>query len=174
MGQHFVVPRTTVTARKSPPLAEAESKERLEIYKMLVEMADRVSQRRQAANNFYLSVNTFLVGGSAFLKTLTPGIVTLAIVTVAGLAICALWYQNIQSYKTLNGAKFGVINDIETRLAEQPFHAEWQRLDPDGDGDRHQPFHKVEGVVPWVFATVYVAQGLTLVPWHRLGLFDCF
>lgn len=157
-----------MTSPEPAPPSETESKERLEIYKMLVEMADRVSQRRQAANNFYLSVSTFLVGGSAFLKSLTPGAVTLSIVTVAGLAICALWYQNIQSYKTLNGAKFQVINDIETRLAEQPFHAEWEALDPDGDGKRHKPFHQVEGAVPWVFAAVYTAQGLTLVPWHRL------
>ena len=158
-----------MTARKPAAVDEAECKERLEIYKMMVEMADRVSQRRQAANNFYLSVNTFLVGGSAFLKTLTPSTGTLAIVTVAGLAICALWYQNIQSYRTLNGAKFEVINDVETRLAEQPFHTEWQTLDPDGDGKRHKPFYAVEGVVPWVFAAVYVAQGLMLVPWHRLA-----
>jgi hypothetical protein len=170
MGQHFLVPRATVTTRKSPSLVKAASKERLEIYKLLVEMADRVSQRRQAANNFYLSVNTFLVGGSAFLKTLTPDVVTLVIVTIAGLAICVLWCQNIQSYKTLNEAKFKVINEIETRLAEQPFSAEWQRLDSDGDGARHKPFHKIEGGVPWVFVAVYAIQGLTLVPWHCLGL----
>jgi hypothetical protein len=137
---------------------------------MLVEMADRVSQRRQAANNFYLSVNTVLAGGSAFLRTLSPSAVSVAILTVAGVAICLLWHQNILSYKTLNAAKFNVINDIETRLVEQPFHAEWQKLDPEGDGERHKPFHRVEGIVPWVFAAVYVAQGLTLLPWNSLEL----
>lgn len=151
---------------------EIESRERLEIYKMLVEMADRVSQRRQAANNFYLSVSTFFVGGSAFLKTLTPSALSLLIVSIAGFAICVLWRQNILSYKTLNAAKFDVINDIENRLAEQPFHAEWKQLDPDGDGHRHKPFHKAEGAVPWVFAAVYVAQALTLVPWSRVK--GCF
>jgi hypothetical protein len=84
------------------------------------------------------------------------------------MAICALWFQNIQSYKTLNEAKFKVINDLETRLTEQPFHTEWQGLDPDGDGERHKPFHKVEGVVPWVFAAVYLAQALTLMPWSQI------
>ncbi|MCW2393257.1 hypothetical protein [Sphingobium sp. B11D3A] len=153
--------------KSTMPSAAAQS-ERLEIYKLLVEMADRVSQRRQAANNFYLSVNTFLVGGSAFLKTLAPSSVTLVIVTVAGLAICALWYQNIQSYKTLNQAKFNVINDIELRLVEQPFGLEWKNLDPDGDGKRHKPFHRVESVVPWIFVVVYLAQSLAFIPWHKL------
>lgn len=118
------------------------SSERLEIYKLLVEMADRVSQRRQAANNFYLSVNTLLVGGSAYLKTLDPSLVTVLIITIAGLAICALWFQNIQSYKTLNGAKFDVITALEKHLVEQPFADEWDKLDPDNDGERHKPFHK--------------------------------
>lgn len=160
-----------MTKKKSSKAQHDEQPgERLEIYKLLVEMADRVSQRRQAANNFYLSVNTFLVGGSAYLKTLDPSPVTVAIVTVAGLAICALWYQNIQSYRTLNGAKFNVINDIETRLVEQPFHEEWKELDPDNDGERHKPFHQVEGVVPWVFAAVYLALALSIVPWNRLNI----
>ena len=148
---------------------DAERRDRLEIYKLLVDMADRVSQRRQAANNFYLSVNTLLVGGTAYLKTLTPSTATLATLMIAGFAICALWYQNIQSYKTLNTAKFAVINDIETRLAEQPFHAEWARLDPEDDGQRHKPFHAIEGRVPWVFATVYFVQGFILVPWDKIS-----
>lgn len=134
-------------------------------------MADRVSQRRQTANSFYLSVNTLLVGGSAYLGTLEPSTRSMLVITIAGVAICALWFQNIQSYKTLNDAKFGVINDIETRLAEQPFHDEWKLLDPDMDGIRHKPFHKVEGVVPWVFALVYLTQALALVPWRRVGHF---
>jgi len=91
-----------------------------------------------------------------------------ATLTVAGFAICALWYQNIQSYKTLNSAKFTVINKLESRLAEQPFHAEWTELDPDGDGERHKPFHLIEGRVPWVFASVYLIQGFMLVPWAKI------
>lgn len=139
--------------------------ERLELYKLLVEMADRVSQRRQAANSFYLSVNTLLVSGSAYLGTLHPNPYNIIIISIAGIAICALWARNIMSYKTLNEAKFGVITDIELKLAEQPFRDEWDRLDPNFDGKRHRPFHKVEGVVPWVFLTVYVVQILTQLPW---------
>ena len=32
----------------------------LEQYKLYVEMADRISQRRQSANNYFLSVNILL------------------------------------------------------------------------------------------------------------------
>lgn len=150
------------------PNANSEA-ERLEIYKLLVEMADRVSQRRQAANSFYLSVNTLLVGGSAYLGTLQPAVWNVIVISVAGLAISALWIMNIVSYKTLNSAKFDVIHEVEKGLAIQPYADEWARLDPDGDGKRHRPFHKVEGVVPWVFIVVYVAQALAIVPWVQIG-----
>jgi hypothetical protein len=163
-----VVSKPSLTKASAATAAEANGKERLEIYKMLVEMADRVSQRRQSANNFYLSVNTALVGGSAYLRTLEPNDFTVVVLSIAGMAICTLWSRNILSYKTLNEAKFAVINDIEDKLAEQPFLDEWRKLDPDGDGKRHKPFHKVEGAVPWVFAAVYLTQAASLIPWARV------
>jgi hypothetical protein len=147
---------------------------RLEIYKLLVEMADRVSQRRQTANSFYLSVNTLLVGGSAYLGTLQPRGLNIVTISIAGVAICALWAMNIISYKTLNEAKFSVITDIESRLSEKPFTDEWAHLDMDGDGKRHRPFHKVEGVVPWIFMAVYTAQVASLLPWSSWAVKFCW
>ena len=149
--------------------ATEDRKERLELYKLLVEMADRVSQRRQAANSFYLSVNTLLVGSSAYLGAIEPDAMGIPVMPIAGMAICALWIMNITSYKTLNEAKFFVINAIEEKFIEQPFHDEWKKLDPDQDGKRHRPFHKVEGVVPWVFIAVYLIQASMLIPWRQLG-----
>lgn len=142
--------------------------ERLEIYKLLIEMADRVSQRRQAANNFYLSVNTVVVGGSATLSTLEASSVSVSVISIAGIAICCLWIMNILSYKTLNEAKFIVINNIEKRLIEQPFEEEWRELDPEQNGKRHKPFHKVEKVVPFVFIFVYVVNVLSITPWRKI------
>lgn len=155
-----------------PPAPKESSEaraERLEIYKLLVEMADRVSQRRQAANSFYLSVNTLLVGGSAYLGTLQPNARNIVVIAVAGIAICALWLRNIWSYKTLNDAKFAVIHEVEENLVAKPFHDEWAKLNPKGDGKRHTPFHKVESVVPWIFIGVYVVQVLAAMPWERIG-----
>lgn len=147
---------------------EARAAERLEIYKLLVEMADRVSQRRQSANSFYLSVNTLLVGGSAFLGTLGPGARNIVVISIAGIAICILWIMNILSYKTLNGAKFKVITAVEGRLVEQPYQEEWAHLDPKGSGERHRPFHQVEAAVPYVFMAVYALQAAAVLPWRLL------
>src|SRR5262245_55924646 len=116
-------------------------------YALMVEMADRVSQRRQSANSFYLSVNTALVSGSAYLAAtaISP---ELGVLGVAGVTICVLWIRNIVSYKTLNAAKFEVIHELERQLPVQPFTREWELLDPDGTGARHKPFHKTEVLVP--------------------------
>lgn len=139
----------------------------LEIYKLLVEMADRVSQRRQTANNFYLSINSLLLGSSAYASALGSSLYGAGVTTLAGLLISALWIRNIESYKVLNEAKFSVINEIERQFTVQPFTEEWDRLTPSGSNKRYKPFHKVEVAVPYVFTLIYSLQITWLVPWRK-------
>lgn len=143
-------------------------KDVLEIYKMLVEMADRVSQRRQSANSFYLTVNTAIIGGAAYLSQSAFGHVGTWAVSIAGIAICGLWIRAVVSYKSLNAAKFEVITAMEARLPVSPYKDEWEILDVDGDGKRHRPFHKTEVLVPIVFMCVHGAQLLANVPWQAV------
>lgn len=156
--------------KKAPDeLSADEAKSVIEVYKMLVDMADKVSQRRQNANNFYLSVNTALIGASAYISSLsqkTPAHV-LAI-SVAGALVCLLWMRNIQSYKDLNAGKFSVIQAIEKRLPVAPFTAEWTYLERGLNAKKYRPFHSVEVLVPVVFITVHVFQLLRSIPWARL------
>lgn len=148
---------------KTPP-----EKDVLEIYKMLVEMADRVSQRRQSANSFYLTVNTAIIGGAAYLSQSAFGHLGTWAVSAAGIAICVLWIRAVVSYKSLNAAKFEVITALEERLPVSPYKDEWAILDVDGDGKRHKPFHKTEVLVPIVFMCVHGVQLLAEVPWHAI------
>lgn len=127
------------------------------IYSILVEMADRVSLRRQAANSFYLSINTALIGGAAFLSAAHPDNGTW-VLGVAGVAICCLWVRNISSYKTLNNAKFKVIQSLEERLPIRPYTDEWKFLTAPGTNNKHKPFHSTEIFVPYVFIVVYIIQ----------------
>lgn len=140
-----------------------ENSDRLQVYLMLVEMADRVSQRRQSANAFYLSINSGLVGGFAYLAQGDLPKMSAAAIAVAGVAICFLWVRSVLSYRTLNEAKFKVIQGLETNLPVAPFTDEWKLLDVDGDGRRHIPFFAVEVKVPWVFALVHFLQLVSAV-----------
>ncbi|MGZ2411971.1 hypothetical protein ACUXST_001392 [Sphingomonas sp. F9_3S_D5_B_2] len=175
MAEYNQFPEPTLTAPKlDREAATREASERLEIYKLLVEMADRVSLRRQAANSFYLSVNTLIVGGSALLRTMKLEAGNSVVIAVAGIAISVLWARSIASYASLNDAKFGVINELEKTLAVQPFADEWARLHPAEDAPaeatkkRHRPFHTVEVWIPAVFILLYFIQIAVNVPWHSI------
>lgn len=155
----------------SPGEPEKPSAEQdvLEIYKMLVEMADRVSQRRQSANSFYLTVNTAIIGGAAYLSQSQFGHMGTLAVSAAGIAICFLWVRAVVSYKSLNAAKFEVITALEERLPVSPYKDEWDILDVDGDGKKHKPFHKTEVLVPVVFGLVHGFQFLAQVLRQWIG-----
>jgi hypothetical protein len=86
----------------------------LELYKLAVEMADRISARRALANTFFLTVNTglaALLGGSNLRWY----------VAAAGIVFALAWWWLLQSYGKLSSAKLQVINAIESRLPFQLF-----------------------------------------------------
>jgi hypothetical protein len=105
----------------------------LEQYKMYVESADYISERRSTANNFFLSINGFLLSIIGILpqlklETMEFNIIWLAGVSAAGILFCIAWITLIRSYKKLNEAKFTVIGVIERKLPASLFDAEWKYL----------------------------------------------
>lgn len=140
----------------------------VDIYKTLIDMADKVSQRRQNANSFYLSVNTAITGASTYLAATTSGATNVLIISLAGFLVCLLWKRNIDSYKDLNSGKFHVITEIEKSLPVAAFTAEWDVLKRGEEKSRYRPFHSVETWVPYVFAGVHLLQCIRSVPWPYL------
>lgn len=124
-----------------------------QLYKTYVEMADRISQRRQAANSFFLSVNTAIIGAISYLVARPADYLWL--LSLSGIVLCATWTFTIGSYRRLNSAKFEVIQAIEKRLALAPYTAEWAALSTRERGRRHLTLTAVEWGVPVVFAGVH-------------------
>jgi len=153
------------------PEKHTQDNDVLEIYKMFVEMADRVSQRRQSANSFYLTVNTGIIGGTAYLSRSDASYLDTFALSLAGIAICFLWVQGVRSYKLLNSAKFEVIHTLEERLPVSPFKDEWTYLTKDGDGKKHKPFNEIEKRVPIVLGIMHGTQLLLQVPWQSICSF---
>jgi hypothetical protein len=129
----------------------------LEQYKLAVEMADRVSARRAAANSFFLTVQTALVTAFGFAEhDRWP-------ISAAGMAVAAAWWLSLRSYRMLNGAKFEVINMMEERLPAAPFRDEWVILDRK-DGPLHKRYAAlgfVEQAVPLAFVALNVGLLIT-------------
>jgi len=132
----------------------------LEQYKLYVEMTDRISQRRQTANIFFLTINTALV---ALLGAAVPSGLGLlesvwyVIVGLAGVVLSFSWYRLVCSYRDLNSAKFKVVHEIEQHLPLRPYEAEWKTVGQGEESKLYLPFTHIETRVPWVFMLLYVA-----------------
>lgn len=127
-----------------------------EQYKLYVEMADRISQRRGTANTFFLTFNTALVGALAGFYEKVPEHVAPALY-IASLALAYAWIVILRSYRNLNTAKFKVIGLLEERLpAGMYYSAEWKALGEGKDMQKYIPLSVVETSVPFVFIGIYI------------------
>ena len=143
----------------------------LEIYKAYLEMADRISGRREKANSFFLAVNTALVALMAnnLLGRAGSSPETIEVlVPMAGGVLCYLWYRIISSYRDLNSAKFKVVHAIERQLPLRPYDAEWEAVERGRNPKLYVPFTHVEIFVPWVFMGFHAVSALSLVPWRLI------
>jgi hypothetical protein len=128
-------------------------------YELYVEMADRVSERRQAANTYFLTINTALVAMLGIAWSSAIGVLMstwFIVVGVGGMILCYSWYRLLRSYRDLNSGKFKVIHAIESCLPLRPYDAEWARLGRGRDSKLYLPFTGIETKVPWVFFFLYM------------------
>ena len=127
----------------------------LEQYKLFVESADRVSERRTSANNYLLTVNVFLVTLYGLTSSLGHNKAWLLVVPVAGVLVCITWLVLIGSYRNLNTAKFKVVRELEEHLPAALFDREWDHAQR-GQGTAYKPLTHIEPYIPLVFAALYL------------------
>jgi hypothetical protein len=143
----------------------------LEMYKTYLEMADRVSERREKANSFFLAVNTALIAllaKDAFGRSAAGPRALELLVPVAAAVLCYLWYRIIRSYRDLNSAKFKVVHAIERQLPLRPYDAEWESVERGRNPRLYLPFTHVEKVVPWLFMVFHAVLAASAVPWAHV------
>ena len=135
-------------------------------YKIYVNSAEKISDRRQKANEFFLTLNSGLVTLLGFISTKLEDeklsyIVLLA--PIAGMIMCYVWYRMIRSYKGLNAGKFKVIHAIEARLPLALYDTEWKVVGEGKDKRTYWPFSHIELVIPWIFIVIYATLFLLLI-----------
>jgi hypothetical protein len=130
-----------------------------EQYKLYVEMADQVSNRRNLANTFFLTLHTLLVGAFGFWIEKGQTIISrwaISFPLIAALLLCLSWWVILRSYRQLNTAKYQVIGEFEKRLPASPYwSAEWKALGEGKDLMKYIPLTYAENWVPIVFALLY-------------------
>lgn len=128
----------------------------LEQYKLYVEMTDRISSRRQSANSFFLSVNTAIIALISYINWESTNDSSFYwLVSLAGMALCFMWYGLVRSYKDLNTAKFKVIHEMEAKLPVAPYDAEWEKVGKGKNSKLYLPFTHIEIYIPWVFFVIH-------------------
>ncbi len=132
----------------------------LEIYKLYVDMADKISERRQSASSFFLTLNSAIIALVGYVN-LSQEITSIAssffwLVAVSGMVMSFLWYRLIRSYKDMNTGKFKVIHAIEKQLPLRPYDAEWTALGKGEDPKLYLKFTNIEMYVPWVFFILHL------------------
>jgi hypothetical protein len=138
----------------------------LDQYKLYVEMADRISQRRGLTNTFFLTVNTTIFTLIAVLWKEQPSdsMWWLVFPLVAALAQCFTWFYIVRSYRLLNSAKYKVVGALEERLPASPYaRAEWWALGEGNDRRLYWPLTHIEKWIPLLFAATYIAGFVALL-----------
>lgn len=116
-------------------------------FKLFYDSAEKVTDRRNAANRWNYSICIAIVGAIAAIISSSLGKPAFlltgigSVVFLAGMATvyCTLWIGQIRDLKELNNAKFTVINEMasfvsfgdgnnEKLISYKPFEKEWDAL----------------------------------------------
>lgn len=126
---------------------------------MIVDSAEKVSDKRMSANNYFLAINTAIISFTGLLftsKAIFINFNVAKLIGVMGLAICVIWFFIILSYKQLNNGKFKLIHKLEKKLPIQLFADEWKELGKGESLRKYIPLSHIEIVVPIVFFFLYL------------------
>lgn len=139
----------------------------LEQYKMYVEMADRISSRRNLANVFFLSLNTTLITviGIALEKmTLKLSFEITLMLIISFECVCVVWWWLLRSYRNLNSAKYKVIGNLEKQLPSSPYwSAEWHELGEGKSLRKYLPLSFLEQFIPIIFFIFYLVLAIIVL-----------
>ena len=126
-----------------------------EQYKLFVKTAEKVSDRRQSSNKYFLTLNSFLLGLTGYLSSIAIQLWHIVIVFTA-ILICLLWLLILKSFRGLNSGKFKVIHKLEEKLPTKLFRDEWDYLKHGKNSVVYLKLSVIEQGVPIVFMMLYI------------------
>lgn len=141
-------------------------------YKFFAQSTQHLSERRHAATQIFLSVNTAIFALVAFrlkivdLEGWFPLVSTLPLFVVGAL-VCLVWHQLIKHYKSLIGWRYQQLMKMERAMPEshQMYLKEWEQFFRPQEEKEKFGFSLLEVWLPRLFIVLYVfsAIGLLLV-----------
>lgn len=164
-------PKDINTRRKMKLLNEknTDKKYLFEQYRMFLQSASEISDRRQKANEYFLTANTILVSLIVFIsqyQQIKNPKTIITFIAAVGLINSMVTYFMIRSYKQLNAAKFKIIHELEELLPARLYSYEWQLLGEGKNRKEYWPFSHLELKIPLIFGIVYLGLGLLYFVHH--------
>jgi PGF-pre-PGF domain-containing protein len=139
----------------------------LEQYKVYVKIADKISERRQSANNSFLIFDSILISVFGILS----GIESMArhhmwqyLIPLAGLLVSITWSTLISSSRHLQSIKLASIEKMESELPVALFNSEWKNSG-EGKARQYLVFNYIEQFVPWIFTGIYIVL-IVIILWN--------
>ena len=142
----------------------------LEQYKIFITSAEKISDRRQTANSFYVTLNTVIITLVSYLhRGQGENLDNYFLIPLAGVVVSYTWLRLLRSYKDLNTAKFSVIHMIENKLPLNMYDAEWEALGRGKDTKKYRSFTSLEFTIPGVFIGLHTVALVMSFPWSLIG-----
>lgn len=129
-----------------------------EEYKLFVELMDRLAQRRDNMNKFYITIISAIF---ALNITESSLINDHTLPSILGIALCVVWFIHIRSFRLLNRGKFKVINEMEQQLPYACFDKEWQFIRDNEKNGNYLLLSKIEQAVPVFMGLLFLATIIT-------------
>lgn len=131
-------------------------KDKIEIYKICIDMADKTSERRLKSNGLIITLNTGLISLNSYLSLSGVGQTAwnIVICTVC-IIINIYWVFLISTYKKINEAKFATINrvEIDNKFPFKPFNEEHDFL----ESSKYFHLSTIERLIPYTLILLNVA-----------------
>jgi hypothetical protein len=147
-----------------PPAGDEDTRQALDLYKIMVQSSEDLVSRRQGVNTFFLTINGALLTASGLIVQSSGGdrlaALGIAVLAVAGALLCMAWRSLIRSFGQLNRGKFRVINTIERYLKAAIYAAEWEAL---GRGEDPKIYRSFTSREIWVPNALLVLHVLTIL-----------
>lgn len=142
----------------------------LEQYRIYLHVFNSTNERRQKSNEFFLGLNTAIIGilGYVETKSLPNSNIIFLLVPFVGISIGYCWYKIIKSYRQLNKAKFKVIHSVEQKLPITLFETEWHILGKGKDKKKYYPLSETEILIPITFILLYIVILAVSLPWNSI------
>ena len=139
-------------------------------YRLALDQANKLAERRQAITTTHLSVNAALTGATAFLfkDSNLPGVasqVAVLAILFSGAVACGLWRRLIKHYSVLTGWWYEQIRSLESQLSEgsKLITKEYQELYFKHTGKKDTRITPYETNLTWLFTAIYLVVGFALL-----------